>query len=59
MGFTLQCFSVEELEKLDPAQREILKHAIEREIGNNPDVQKVLRQKVQPTYDRMAKPTTE
>ncbi len=54
MGFFMQCFSIEELEKLDPAQLEMLRRAVEREVGSNPEIMKILRQKLEPTLNRMS-----
>ena len=52
-GF-MQCFSIEELEPLDEHQRALLRHAIEREIRTNADIQKLIRDKFAPVRVRMA-----
>ena len=52
-GF-MQCFSIEELEPLDEDQRALLRYAIEREVRNNPDIHKIIRDKFGPLRDRMA-----
>ena len=54
MGRWMQCFSIEELEKLDEDQLAFLRRAMERELSNNPEILRILRQRVQPIYDRMA-----
>jgi len=50
-GF-MQCFSIEELEPLDEHKQALLRHAMEREVRNNPEIHRILRAKVQPMYDR-------
>jgi hypothetical protein len=52
-GF-MQCFSIEELEPLDEDQRALLRHALEREVRNNPEIHRILREKFSPIRDRMA-----
>jgi type II secretory pathway predicted ATPase ExeA len=54
MGGSMQCFSIEELEQLDEDQLAFLRRAMERELSNNPEILRILRQRVQPIYDRMA-----
>jgi hypothetical protein len=54
MTMPLQCFTIEELERLDAHQIALLEHAIEREIRNSPEIHKILRAKFQPMYDRLA-----
>jgi hypothetical protein len=54
-GF-MQCFSTEELEELDPHQLALLRFAIEREVRNNTDIHKIIRDKFGPMRDRMARP---
>jgi hypothetical protein len=53
MGHLVQCFSPEELEALDAHQLALLRFAIEREVRSNPEILKIIRDKFQPTYDRM------
>jgi hypothetical protein len=53
MGMIMQCFSIEQLEQLDDRQVALLRSAIEREIGNNPEILRILRERFQPMYDRM------
>jgi len=52
-GF-MQCFSIEELEPLDEHQRALLRFAIEREVRNNPEIHRIIREKYGPMRDRMA-----
>jgi hypothetical protein len=54
MGDGLQCFSIEELEQLDEDQLAFLRRALEREVRNNPEIHRILRERFQSTYDRMA-----
>jgi hypothetical protein len=54
MSITLQCFTIEELEELDESQLSLLRHAIEREIRTNADIQKLIRDKFAPVRVRMA-----
>ena len=54
MGALVQCFSTEELEQLDEHQLALLRHAIEREIRNSPEIHRILREKFGPMRDRMA-----
>jgi hypothetical protein len=56
MGYAMQCFSIEDLERLDANQLAFLRQAIEREIGNNPEIQRILKERFQAMYDRMAPP---
>ena len=53
MAALMQCFSTEELEELDPHQLALLRFAIEREVRNNPDIHKIIRDKFGPMRDRM------
>jgi hypothetical protein len=52
-GF-MQCFSIEELEPLDEHQRALLRFAIEREVRNNPEIHRIIREKYGAMRDRMA-----
>jgi hypothetical protein len=54
MAAMMQCFSIEELEALDEHQLALLRFAIEREVRNNPDIHKIIRDKFGPMRDRMA-----
>jgi hypothetical protein len=54
MAGGMQCFSIEELEQLDEDQLAFLRRAIEREIQNNPEIHRILKEKFQPMRDRMA-----
>jgi hypothetical protein len=54
MSDSMQCFSIEELEQLDPHQLDLLRHATRREIRNNPEIRRMIRESVQLIYDRMA-----
>ena len=54
MSAPLQCFTIEELERLDAHQLDLLKNAIEREIRNSPEIHRILRKKFEPMYDAMA-----
>jgi hypothetical protein len=53
MGRPLQCFDIEELERLDAHQLALLRAAIEREIDNSPEIAAILKAKVRPLYDRL------
>jgi hypothetical protein len=54
MSAFMQCFSIDELEVLDERQLAHLRHAIEREVRNNPEIHRILREKFSPIRDRMA-----
>jgi hypothetical protein len=54
MGKPLQCFTIEELEELDESQLRFLRKAIERELRNNADIHKIIRDKFAPMRLRMA-----
>jgi hypothetical protein len=54
MSSPLQCFTIEELEKLDAHQLDLLKNAIDREIRNSPKIKGILYRKFKPMYNRMA-----
>jgi hypothetical protein len=54
MGRPLECFTIEELEELDESQLAFLRHAIEREIGSNAEICKIIREKYAPMRLRMA-----
>ena len=54
MAGGMQCFSIEDLEQLDEDQLAFLRRAIEREVNNNPEIHRILRERFQPMYDRMA-----
>jgi hypothetical protein len=53
MSESMECFATEELEELTPHQLELLRHATRREIRNNPEIRRIIRESVQPIYDRM------
>jgi hypothetical protein len=53
MSDSMQCFSIEELERLNPHQLDLLRHATRRELRNNPEIRRIIRDSVQPIYDRM------
>jgi hypothetical protein len=54
MSAFMQCFTIDELEPLDERQLSHLRHAIEREVRNNPEIHRILRDKFGPIRDRMA-----
>lgn len=54
MAAMMQCFSTEELESLSEHQLALLRFAIEREVRNNPDIHRLIRDKFQPMYERMS-----
>jgi hypothetical protein len=54
MGIVMQCFSIEELEQLDEDQLAFLRRAMEREVHNNPEIHRILRERYQSMHERMA-----
>jgi hypothetical protein len=54
MGDAMHSFSIEELEQLEENQLEFLRRAMQREIRSNPEIHRILRERLQPLYDRMA-----
>jgi hypothetical protein len=50
---SMECFTTEELEELTPHQLELLTHATQREVRNNPEIRRILREKFGPMRDRM------
>jgi hypothetical protein len=54
MSNQLQCFTIEELERLDAHQLDLLKNAIDREIRNSREIRAIIRKKFEPMYVRMA-----
>jgi hypothetical protein len=59
MSDAMHTFSIEELEQLDPNQLEFLRRALVREVRTNPEIHRILRERIQPLYDRMAAQTTQ
>jgi hypothetical protein len=53
MSAFMQCFSIEELERLDEHQLSLLRFALEREVRNSPEIKRILRVSVQALYDQM------
>jgi hypothetical protein len=54
MSATMECFTIEELEELTPHQVELLLHATLREVRDNPEIRRILRERFGPMRDRMA-----
>jgi hypothetical protein len=54
MSDSMQCFTTEELEELTPHQLDLLRHATRREIRNNSEIHRILKEKFGPMRDRMA-----
>jgi hypothetical protein len=53
MSGIMQCFSTEELESLTEHQLTLLRFAIEREVRNNPEIHRIIRERFQPMFERM------
>jgi hypothetical protein len=53
MSRQLQAFTIEELERLDAHQLDLLKNAIDREISESPEIKGIIRKKFEPMYNRM------
>jgi len=55
MGWVSQLFEIDQLEKLDEKELQILRDIIQHEIRTNPKILNALREKTGPAYDKLTK----